>query len=64
MRTLAPDAKREMRAATVTEEALERLSRPGLWLLFALGFVALVALLLYLAQGAGAPVQRFDYDLF
>lgn len=61
MRTLEQE---QQRAPGVIDTALELLSRPGLWFVFAVVFVGLVALLLYLAQGAGAPVQRFDYDLF
>jgi hypothetical protein len=44
--------------------ALEVLSRPALWIGFAIAFVALVGLLLALASGGGAEGARFDYDLF
>ena len=49
---------------SVVDDALQRLASPRLWLLFAVLFAAFVVLLLYLARGGGAPVQRFDYDLF
>jgi len=49
---------------SVLDDALRRLASPRLWLLFGVLFAALVILLVYLARGGGAPVQRFDYDLF
>jgi hypothetical protein len=44
--------------------ALEILSRPMVWVGFALAFALLLGLLLALAAGGGAAGARFDYDLF
>ncbi len=48
----------------VIAAALEQLARPGVWLVFAALFAALVAGLVLLAESGGTAVQRFDYDLF
>ena len=55
---------REPDGPRVTDAALELLSRPAVWVGFALAFALLLGLLLALASGGGAAGARFDYDLF
>lgn len=54
----APDGPSTLAAA------LQILSRPVVWVGFALAFALLLGLLFALASGGGAEGARFDYDLF